>query len=395
VSASASNRPPRVLLACSGLDHARRGYESFARECFAALRGSEEIELELVKSSGATGPGERRVRTLRRDLPLTTTLGRALRRRPFSIEAFAFGWSLLPLLLRARPDLVYLSEWQTARVLAASRALTPLRFRILLCNGGFATGGFEHLDHVQELTPWGREYVLERGADPARHTALPLGFALPSTYAPPDERERRETRRRYGLPEDRELVISVAALNRSHKRLDYVIDELAALDDPPFLLMAGEEDAETSGLRELARARLPEGHAFVTVPAEEVPALLRASDVFVLASLYEMQARALIEALAYGLPCIAHDTPVTRFALGGHGLVGDLTRPEGLTALLARARAQPQDTRRDRAVRGHRHVLERFGWDALKPRYIELLCAVARPNSTVSSSTAPVLRTNS
>lgn len=386
---------PHVLLACSGLEHAHRGYESFARECFEALRDSRDIELELVKSSGRPGAGEHRVSTLRRDLALTRALGRALHRRPLSIEAFAFGWSLQPLLLRCRPDVVYLSEWQTARALAAWRGITRVPFRILLCNGGFATAGFEHLDHVQELTPWGREYVIERGADPARHTALPLGFALPPSFEPPDPVERRQTRRRYALPEDREVLISVAALNRSHKRLDYVIEELAGLESPPFLLMLGEPDAETPALRALASARLPASHAFATVAAEEVPLLLRASDVFALASLYEMQGRALVEALAYGLPCIAHDTPVTRFALGDLGLLGDLTRTGELAAQLTRARALSANARYERAVQGHRHALERFSWDALRPRYLELLSAVAHPNSTVSSSTAPVLRTNS
>ncbi|MEA2458880.1 MAG: hypothetical protein QOC95_1852, partial [Thermoleophilaceae bacterium] len=59
--------PPRVLLACSGLDHAWRGFESFARDCFEELRDDPEVDIELVKGSGAPARRERSVRCLTRD----------------------------------------------------------------------------------------------------------------------------------------------------------------------------------------------------------------------------------------------------------------------------------------------------------------------------------------
>jgi glycosyltransferase involved in cell wall biosynthesis len=382
---------PRVVLVCSGLDHARRGFESFARECFEALRGEAGIELELLKGSGRPGPGERPVATLRRDRLPARALGRLVGARPFRVEALAFGLALLPRLARRRPDLVYLSEWDTARALAAVRSLTGLQFKLLLCNGGFAWQGFEHLDQVQELTPPARDYVLERGGEPRRHTVLPLGFRLGPVLRAPSAEERAGLRKRWDLPADREIVISVAALNRRHKRLDYVVEEVAGLPEPrPFLLLVGEPDAETPGLRRLAADRLgPRGHALRTVAVAEVPDLLRASDRFVLASLVEAQGRALIEAAGQGVPCIAHESAVTRFALGEYGLFGDLTRPGALTRLLLRA-PDPE-----LAVAAHRHVYEHFSWDRLRPRYAELFRRViydgsAAPedaNNTVSSST--------
>src|SRR5207244_3262134 len=103
----------------------------------------------------------------------------------------------------------------------------------------------------------------------------------------PSDAERAARRERLRLPADRTIVLSVAALNRYHKRLDYLIEEVASLPEPrPFLLMAGQEEEETPGLRSLARERLGEdGHGFRSVPASEVADLYRASDVFVLASL--------------------------------------------------------------------------------------------------------------
>jgi glycosyltransferase involved in cell wall biosynthesis len=367
-----------VLLACSGLDHARRGFESFARECFATLRDDPRMEIELVKGSGASGPRERSVRSLRRDHAIVRALGRALGVRSFRLEALAFAFSLQPLLARRRPDLVYLSEWDTARGLAAVRSITGQHFKLLLCNGTFASAGFEHLDHVQELTPAGLEWVLERGADPRRHTVLPLGFQIEPRLALPMPPERAALRSRLGLPPDRTVLVSVAALNRSHKRLDYLIEEVALLDDQrPYLLLVGEPDAETPALLDLARERLGrDGHSVRTVSADEVPDLLRASDAFVLASLAETQGRAAIEAMSHGLTCITHASEVMRFALGGHGIFVDLTRRGSLAALLRRG--DVSEGAGQRAYSGHRHVYERFSWDRLRPRYVELLTTVAR-----------------
>jgi glycosyltransferase involved in cell wall biosynthesis len=188
---------------------------------------------------------------------------------------------------------------------------------------------------------------------------------------------------RLGLPVHRRILISVAALNRHHKRIDYLVEEVAALPEPrPYLLLVGEAEAETAALRRLARDRLGgEGHEFRTVPALAVPEHLRASDGFVLASVDEAQGRAAIEAAGQGLPCFVHDSAVMRFALDGYGRFADLTREGALTGLLRDLHAPDPEL----AVGIHRHVYERFSWDRLRPRYFELLTRVA--NNTVSSST--------
>jgi 1,2-diacylglycerol 3-alpha-glucosyltransferase len=370
-------RPARVLLVCPGLDHAMRGFESFARECFEALRGESAFELELIKGSGAPGPGERAVPTPRRDGPLASALARASGQPSFLFEQLAFAISLQPVLLARRPDVVYFSEWHTGRALAQLRSATGRHYKLVLCNGTMAVEGFGHLDHVQELTPAALDVVLERGADPARHAVLPLGFDIDASYAPASPDERLALRRRLGLPPDRPILLSVAALNNHHKRLRYLIEEVAALPEPrPFLVLAGQAEDETPGIRSLAQERLgPENHTIRTVPRSEVDDLYRASDVFVLASLGEGLPRALIEAMSHGLPCVTHAYGVPEFALGPHGRTADLTEAGALARLLTgtlRNEAVPSD-----ADARHRYVYERFSWDVLRPRYAELFTRVA------------------
>lgn len=383
---------PYILLVCSGLEHARRGFESFARECFDVLRDEPAIRIELVKGSGPADDGERSIPTLRRDRFVARALGRALRARSFRLEAASFALSLQPVLWRRRPDVVFLSEWDTARGLSFIRSLTGQRFKLLLSNGTLAAEGFDHLDCVQELTPAARDYVLARGDDPDRHVVLPLGFKIECELKPLREAEKEALRERLGLPRHRRIVVSVAALNRHHKRLDYLIKEVASLPAPrPYLLLLGQPDEETAGLKELARDLLGEGdHSIRTVAAHEVAALSRASDIFVLASVYEGLPRALIEASALGLPCLTHDYPVTEYALGPHGFRADLTKEGALASLLSAV--SEEDLEAARAEQRHRYAYENFSWHRLAPRYVELLRDLAGRPRPVRGWTAPTRR---
>src|SRR2546421_10520552 len=124
-------RAARVLLVCSGLDHARRGFESFARECFEVLRDDPGVDIELVKGSGPPGPGERSIPSMRRNHPVVQALSRLSGARAYRIEALTFAFSVQPAVARRQPDVIYLSEWDTARALARLRALTRHHFNLL------------------------------------------------------------------------------------------------------------------------------------------------------------------------------------------------------------------------------------------------------------------------
>lgn len=172
--------------------------------------------------------------------------------------------------------------------------------------------------------------------------------------------EKRAIREAMGLPADAFIVGCVAAVKKDHKRIDYLIREVAKLmsqsEDssregakarseeihhpagggmptlpfvasrlrvkyfPPYLLIAGAKTGETAELLVLAESLIPGRYKILTdCTRGQMPDLYRAMDVFVLASLFEMMPIALLEALASGLPCLVNQHPVLEWMIGADG----------------------------------------------------------------------------
>lgn len=373
-----STGPLRVFIACSGLGHVRRGYETFAQECFDALRTAPELDLTLVKGAGPSTSETRTARPLRRDSAITKRAARLLRRDPFVVEQWSFAAALVPLLVRRRPQVILLSEWSTVFALDRWRRLSRQSFRIVLSNGAPGWPPFPPADHIQQLTPNGLAVALDGGDPPERHTVLPLGLHVGREAPVPSAEQRAAIARRLELPPGAPLLLSVAALNDSHKRLLYVIDELADLPEPrPHLVMLGQREPETPAVLDRAQERLgPGGFTARTVPPEEVADYYLCADAFVLGSTTEGMGRVLLEALAFGLPVLAHDYPTTEYVLGPHGHTADLRRAGELARLISQL--GPDELEPARRRERHRWVHDNFSWDVLAPRYVELFRRVAR-----------------
>ncbi|HVE69377.1 MAG TPA: glycosyltransferase family 4 protein [Solirubrobacteraceae bacterium] len=362
---------------CSGLGHAMRGFESFATECFAELSSEPGLRMGLLKARGPARGDDRTARAPGRASRTARLTGRAVGRDGYFAEQMLYALRVLPRLARGRPDVVYVSDVALAGALGRWRRASRQRFRLLLSNGAPLPPPFDwSIDHVQQLTPGPYEAALAHGDPPERHTLLPLGVAMePEPDAVSGDR-RAALRGRLGLPDDRPVVLSVAALNLWSKRLDRVVDAVASLEPRPYLVLLGEREEETPAVLRAATAALgADGFTARTVTPREVADHYRAADAFVLASRHESMGRVLVEALSHGLPVVAHDGPVMRFVTGDEAFLADLARPEAVAATLDRALAAGAEPAARRAR--HAFVHARFSWDALRPGYVEMLEAVA------------------
>jgi glycosyltransferase involved in cell wall biosynthesis len=175
-----------------------------------------------------------------------------------------------------------------------------------------------------------------------------------------------------GLPVDRQVVLSVGLIGTGQKRMDYLIAEVAALPEPrPFLCLLGEDGPGAAEVRESARSQLGAPNVMIrSVPHAVAGHYYRAADVFILASLHESFARPYLEALARGTTVIAHDAEGTRQLLGSHAVLRDLTVTGEATRTLRAALARPAHT--DARYQRWRYVRDRFGWPALRERYVQM-----------------------
>lgn len=366
-------RPVRVFLPCTGLGRQRRGFETFTLECADALRGDPRIALTVF--SGAALPGvPARVRwNLRRDGALARLVGAFVRRDGYFVEQLSFFLSLLPALVLGRPDVVYFADLNLGNLCWHWRRLSGQRFKLLYYNGGLTTRPFTRADVVQQLTPAGFDEAVARGEAPARQTILAHGVRVPDTLP---SRITGDARPALGLPADRPVVLAVGMLDTAIKRTDYLIRELAALPAPrPFLCLLGADGPDADAVRALASELLGDDVLARAVPHESIGDYYRAADVFALASLREGFGLAYVEALAHGLPIVAHDSAVTRHLLDGFASLTDLSRQGALTRALSAALDAPTSE----VLRAERHASARtrFGWDALREDYAQLLIDVA------------------
>ncbi|KAA6465391.1 glycosyltransferase family 4 protein [Acidobacteria bacterium AB60] len=360
----------RVAIACCGLEHVRRGFESAARELFNALSG--QVDVILFKGSGPRKTNEIVVPCLRRDF-----LMRFMNpQRAFYWEQITFAIGLLPYLFFKKIDVVHFSEGNLGNALTRFLRWTRSPIKLLLWNGGpLSPQHFKRDLFIQQVSQEGLDLALEYGIEPARMHLIPYGLA-PETLV--IDAPREAARRRLGFPEDAFLVLSLAALNKEHKRLDYLIQEVAEAGDKSlFLCMAGEPSNETEELKELAQTLLPGRHRFMTVPRERVPELLASADLFVHAALAEGFGMVLLEACAAGVPLVCADKPHFRWVLGDAALYIDMTAAGALSSTIRRL-ANDQELLARQSKLGVARVDGYFSWKVLLPQYLEMYEVVCK-----------------
>lgn len=366
----------RVALPCTGLGRQRRGFETVTRDTHQALRHVPGLELAVYGGGGELLPGERAVWNLPRNSGTARAIARVTRRGPYFIEQASFFAGFLPHLLAWQPHLVYFADLNFGNACWHWRRLTGQRFHLLYYNGGPTTRPFTRCDWVQQVTPAHYATARARGESADRMFSLPHGVRL--TTAPParDPARTAAVRRSFGVSDGRAMLLSVGMLGATLKRMDVLVDVVASMapDVRPHLVLLGQETEETRALRARASG-LGDGVWIGSWPRAQMEDAYAAADAFALLSLDEGFGLAYLEAMAAGLPCVAHDNPNTRYILGADAYLGDTTNPAVTVALIRRALGE-RTTEPQRAAR-HDWTYRRFSWDALAPLYAEMFRACA------------------
>lgn len=371
-------RTIRVYLPCTGLGRQQRGFETFTRECAEALRDDWRVDITVFSGARVPRLESRALWNLSRDSMLARAFSRIHRRGAYFSEQATFFVSLLPHLIAGRPDIVYFADPALGELCRNWRTLSGQRFRLLYFNGGAPTNPFAHADVVQQLSAPALAAAVAEGQDVERQIVLPQGVKIPTTLPSVLDGGARTA---LGLPDDRPVVLSVGVIGTGHKRMDYLVSEVAALPEPrPFLCLLGEDGPNAAEVRELAEKLLGAANVMIrAVPHAMVGNYYRAADVFILASLHESVGLAYLEALARGATVIAHDSEGTRQLLGTHAMLRDLGVTGGATHAIRTALASPPST--DTRFKRWRYVRDQYGWAALRERYVQMFEWVMSPPS--------------
>ncbi len=160
-------------------------------------------------------------------------------------------------------------------------------------------GDYPPADHVHHVAMQAYTDAEAHGYAGKDMTMIPCGI-VSERFATP--KSRAELRREHGVPEDAFVILSVAAINRTQKRIDHLIDEVARLPGTSIScgwmqLRSRRPVAPRIRPRQLG-ARL----RFTHVPSDRVGELYALADVMVLASINESFSLAVAEAMIAGTP---------------------------------------------------------------------------------------------
>lgn len=213
-------------------------------------------------------------------------------------------------------------------------------------HGRLARWAFRSADLYMSVSPGLVDAFLASGMRRERIVLVPNGIDI-DRFTPADATEQASLRDRLGLRGDRPVIVFVGFFSTDKQprvlfdawlqlkmagRIDAMLWFVGATNSTYFevdatIAPAMHADAAAAGVADRLH------FAGVT---RDVPAYLRAADIFVLPSRREGLPVALLEAMACGLPCVASRLPGSTDAIIEHGVNG-LLAPPGDAAAVANA----------------------------------------------------------
>ncbi len=360
-----------VFIVCTGLGHINRGYESFTRECFDALKDTNQFDLYLIKGGGKSFKNEIVIPNLPRRKKAALFLAGLFSADTYTIEQITFCIALLPQIILKRPAVIYYSDFTLGTYLWHLRKHLKFKYKLLFSNGAPNGPPFKTEDHVQQLLPVYLKQAIQQGAAASMQTLLPYGFNNNIEERLVAIHQKEIVRKQLGFSSSQKIILSVGAVNKHHKRMHYLIEEVAKLDTDFYLIILGQFEAETAELISLATKKLSGRFTIKSVPMEKVKDYYVAADYFVLASLNEGFGRVLVEALSYGLPCIVHDYINAREVLGEYGDYINM-QVEGELAQTLLTFKQKFD--QEKLIKA---AYQMYSWDILKEEYLDMITKIA------------------
>lgn len=352
----------KIALVCTGLGYVHRGLERFTAELFKQVKN--DLPITLCGSNLNGQPGTVSLPCLKHDRLLKIFKGRG--HDNYYFQQLSYALTFIPFAVLNHYDLIHYSEPAIGSFFWHAKRRFKFKYKILFTNWGITGPYCERPDHLQEITLPAYQMTIEQGISAEKVTFLPYGLKTGDFRA---SRNREGLREKYGIPKNKIVILSVAALNRRHKRIDYLIQEVSQLDKEFFLLVVGHP--EEPDLIQLGQTLMGQRFRSIYVPFEEMPEAYALGDIFVMPSLIEGFCLALVEAMAAGIPVVAHDSPHFQWLVGEKRCLADLSQEGNLTQKIREVTENLEHFRK-LAEANRARTIERFDWERLKPDYLAM-----------------------
>ena len=357
----------KIAIACPGVGLVQRGFERMFFDLFHLLK--DDMDITLFKGGGLKSKNEIVLKFLPRNgtflrwFPIHKLVGRTT----IHVECFTFAISLLLALRGKGYNVIHCTDPPLARILYKIRKLFRLNFILLYSEAcAMPPTDYPPADHMHQISQVTYEDALSYGIPEKYMTVIPLGlysekFIVNTTNI--------ELRRKYNIPDNAFIIISVAAINRYHKRIDYLLDEFNSVTGNVLLWIDGSLDQGDPDLVQYASNLLGDRCRITHLPTSQVGELFALADLMVHASLFEAFGLAIIEGASTGIPMLTHNAPHFIWLLGCDECSIDMSIKGALSSKINEL-VNNQNKLENMKVAGR--ILKNYHWNVLKKEYINM-----------------------
>jgi glycosyltransferase involved in cell wall biosynthesis len=311
VDASLKYAPIKIAFLSAGLGNISRGFETSCCTWFDEIKNKENIKPRLFSG------GKYKAATRIWNCPRNGYIASALRyvrliKDGCRLEQFTFSFGFLFYLIFYNPHIIWLQEATLANMLLKFRKIFKLRYELMFCDGAPVGHNFaKRFDYLIFLHQYAMDDAICNGVEPERCCVIPhLSLNADRSL------NKLDARLKMNISKEKFVIICVAAWNNHHKRIDYLLNEIASFNSKEvMLLLCGQPEKDSILLKDTA-AKLDINVQWHTFSQQDLSIAYSASDLFVLPSLNEALGAVLIEAGSHGLPVICHPHQAGKFIFG-------------------------------------------------------------------------------
>jgi len=290
-------------------------------------RGGAEKQVVLLAIGLKSAGHDVRVMLLTRDGPRSNELRDA--GVPVEVIGKKFKgdltslWRLKKRLIAWKPDVVHtwlfaansfgrVAAWMAGVpvIIASERCVDPWKRRWHFIIDRYLA---KHSQSITTNSEGVRDFYAAHGLDPMQFEIIPNGVTTHSGETTTTSRTREEVLSESSLDPQRKMILAVGRLwpQKRIRDLIWAGELIATIRDDVTLLIVGDGPERDELLRHRDAVSQVE-HVRFAGQREDVPDLLAHANAFWIASEYEGQSNAVIEAMLAGVPVIASDIPGNR-----------------------------------------------------------------------------------